>query len=224
MVVQSTSFLTAQDKDLEGLASTAYQKIKDQIVSLEIPPGSLLSENSLGAALGFSRTPIREALRRLQREYLVSILPRRGIVVTEVDLKTQLQLIEFRRGAETRLIGRGAKRATADQRALFVELADDMEAVALKGDLARYVELDTEFDRQIDLAADNRFLTDAMQPVHALVRRFWHMQLGKPGLTPALQQHISVVRAAAASDSDRVNLELEALYSLTEKYLLEQLS
>ncbi len=223
-VIQSTSILTSPNKDLEGLAITAYNAIKDQIVSLEIPPGTLMSENSLGASLGLSRTPIREALRRLEREYLVAILPRRGIVVTEIDLKSQLQLIEFRRGVEIRLIRRGTDRATQDQRAKFAQYADQMEACAEAGDLTQYIALDSAFDREIDLAASNRFLTDAMQPVHALVRRFWHLQLGKPGLIVALKQHIAVVRAAAEGDADMACKALTELYDLSEKYLFDQLS
>lgn len=211
-------------KDQEGLGHSAYVSIRDRIVSLEIEPGSLLSENTLGAALGQSRTPIREALRRLEREYLVTIMPRRGILVTEVDVKTQLQLIEFRRGTETRLIRRGTQRSTESQRQKFADLANQMAQATERGSLTEYIELDNDFDREIDVAAENRFLTDAMKPVHALVRRFWHTQLGKPGLHKALNMHIDVVRAASEGNAEAACDALNTLLNFNEKYLHELLS
>ena len=197
-----------------------YSIIRERIVTLDLPPGSLLSENSLGASLGLSRTPIREAIKRLEREDLVAILPRRGIVVTEVDLKSQLDLLEFRRGIEIRLIRRGAERASPAQRSRIGEIAALAEACAASGDLSQYIAHDTEFDAIIEQAADNRFLTNAMKPVHALVRRFWHTQRGRTALPEALVQHARVIRAAADGAPERVEAELSVLYDQNEQYIL----
>ncbi|TMV08378.1 GntR family transcriptional regulator, partial [Arenibacterium halophilum] len=111
---------------MDPLAAQAYTVLRDRIVLLEIPPGSMISENSLGAELGLSRTPVREALKRLEREYLVSIMPRRGIVVTKVDLQSQIQLLEMRRGIELRLILRAAERASPQQRTAMQALVPGM--------------------------------------------------------------------------------------------------
>lgn len=210
-------------RDLDPFAATAYASIRDRIVRLDLAPGCLISENSLGHELGLSRTPVREALKRLEREYLVSIMPRRGIVVTDVDLRQQIQLMEMRRGIEVRLVVRGVERATPDQQAEFSRLATSMQGFAEDGDLGSYVLLDAQFDAIIETACANRFLSDAMRPVHALIRRYWHTQKGAEALRPALQQHVRIVHAAAAGDPEQARTELLTLCDINEAHLLQQM-
>ncbi|WP_181711273.1 GntR family transcriptional regulator [Roseovarius sp. TE539] len=209
--------------DLDPLAAKAYTTILDRIVRLDLPPGSLISENSLGREMGLSRTPVREALKRLEREYLVSIMPRRGIVVTEVDLRSQIQLLEMRRGLEMRLLLRGAERASDGQRDEMKRLASEMETAAKAGDLESYVRLDAEFDCIIEEACGNRFLTQAMWPVHALVRRYWHTQVGTADLLEALEMHVRVVRAATDGDLDALRQRLTELCDRTQTHILDQM-
>ncbi|WP_417723603.1 GntR family transcriptional regulator [Salipiger sp.] len=216
---------TARDtaRDLDPFASTAYASIRDRIVRLDLPPGSLISENSLGAELGLSRTPVREALKRLEREYLVSIMPRRGIVVTDVDLRQQLQLLDMRRGIEVRIIARGIERATPDQRAEFKRLAEGMQKCAELNDLQGYVDIDAVFDAIIEESCANRFLTDAMRPVHALIRRYWQTQKGSDTLRAALLQHVKVAHAAALGNAEEARSALLDLCEMSEQHLLKQM-
>ncbi len=74
-----------------SLNEEAYRLIEEMIVTLELAPGSVVSEAMLSERIGIGHTPIREALQRLAREHLVQILPRRGVVVTAVDVGHQLQ-------------------------------------------------------------------------------------------------------------------------------------
>lgn len=210
--------------DTENLANAAYVRLRESIIQMELPPGAILSEKVLCASLGFSRTPIREALQRLEREYLVEIRPRRGITVTEVDIPSQLQLLEMRRTIEMRLLIRGTERASEKQRRVMADLATRMEACAAAADWRQYYALDAEFDAQMDQAVANRFLTAAMNPVHALVRRFWRMHQGSDVLAEALRQHAAVVRAASEGDADRVRALLTDLYDLNERFMLSLLS
>ena len=76
----------------QTLSDRAYTHLEELIVTLQLPPGSAVSEGMLSKRLRIGRTPIREALQRLARERLVMILPRRGIVVSEINLKSQLRL------------------------------------------------------------------------------------------------------------------------------------
>src|SRR5690242_3930092 len=99
----------------ESLTERAYRELEERIVTLQLPPGTVVSEGSLSDKLGIGRTPIREALQRLARERLVVIMPRRGIVVAEENIKTQLRLIELRREIERLLAGLAARRATPEQ-------------------------------------------------------------------------------------------------------------
>lgn len=91
------------------LTDRAYRALEEEIVTLRLPPGSVVSEALLSKRLAVGRTPVREALQRLARERLVVILPRRGIVVSEIDVAAHLRLLDVRRELE-RLLARSAAR------------------------------------------------------------------------------------------------------------------
>src|SRR3546814_13290711 len=82
-----------------------YTPLEEMIITLQLAPGSAVSEAGLSELLGIGRTPIREALQRLARERLITILPQRGVLVSEINVGTQLRLLEVRRELE-RLIAR----------------------------------------------------------------------------------------------------------------------
>src|SRR5580693_3266566 len=125
--------LLPNDDDLlqaETLTDKAYRALEEEIVTLRIPPGTVVSEAILSRRLGVGRTPVREALQRLAREWLVVIMPRRGIVVSEIDPVRQLRLLEARREIERLLARSAAKRATSVQRVQFWEIASGMDEAA----------------------------------------------------------------------------------------------
>jgi DNA-binding GntR family transcriptional regulator len=99
-------------------------------VTLRLRPGAAVSEAKLSQALGIGRTPIREALQRLARERLVTILPRRGIIVSEISVKAQLRLLEVRREVERLIVRSAERRASADERGRFAEIEKIFERSA----------------------------------------------------------------------------------------------
>ena len=114
----------------ETLTEKAYRALEEDIVTLRIPPGTVVSEAILSRRLGVGRTPVREALQRLAREWLVVIMPRRGIVVSAIDPVRQLRVLEARREIERFLSRSAAKRATKFQRTQFREIAAGMDEAA----------------------------------------------------------------------------------------------
>ena len=108
-----------------SLTERAYSDLEELIVTLQLAPGSAVSEAELSQRLGIGRTPIREALQRLAREHMVTILPRRGIIVAEINVKSQLRLLEVRREVERLVARSAARRATGAERARFNEIATD---------------------------------------------------------------------------------------------------
>jgi len=94
-VVDSTKRLTLIKADNISLGEKVYAELEEMIATLQFEPGQVLSESELSKMLQVSRTPIGEALQRLAREGLVNILPRRGIVVTEINIADQLKLLEL---------------------------------------------------------------------------------------------------------------------------------
>ena len=102
-----------------SLTEQAYRQIEERIVTLRLEPGEVLSEASLSLELGIGRTPIREALQRLAREGLVNILPRRGILVSDINVRNQLELLAVRREVERLMARLCAVRASQEEKNAF---------------------------------------------------------------------------------------------------------
>ena len=85
----------------QDLSDQARTRLEEMIVSLELPPGSVWSEAELSAQLGIGRTPVREALQRLENEHLVTILPRHGVQVTEINVIAAIAATRAAAGART---------------------------------------------------------------------------------------------------------------------------
>ena len=146
-----------------SLTEQAYRALEEQIVTLKIPPGTVVSEAILGQRLGIGRTPIREALWRLARERLVTIVPHRGIIVSEINVKPQLRLLELRRVVERLVASRAAKRASEAERKRLGEIADGMESAAADND-------DVAFMRDVVAHLDNAWRLTAADIDAALGR------------------------------------------------------
>ena len=184
-----------------SLSDTAHGQIEEMITTLRLTPGQAVSEAYLSSTLGIGRTPVREALQRLARERLVVIHPRQGVVVSEINIKDQLKLLEFRRELE-RLIARvAARRSTADERKAMHEIAESMEKAATNNDEMLFMRLDRKFDALFVKLARNDFLSDAIQPLQGLSRRFWYMNYKSAENMPQTAKlHADVARAIAKGD------------------------
>ncbi len=94
------------------LTDIAYERLEEAIITLKLPPGSIVSELTLSQMFEIGRTPIREAIQRLAREHLMLVLPQRGLLIPELDMPKQLRLIETRREIERLICRSAARRAT----------------------------------------------------------------------------------------------------------------
>lgn len=162
------------DGDLGSLMDAAYKLIEEDIVTLRLEPGSMISESILSKRYNIGRMPIREALQRLAREHLVDIMPRRGVYISKIDIMAQIRLLEVRRELERLLARSAARRATPEQRAKFREIADEMTHAAAPVDDVLFMRKDQEFNLLLLEAARNDFATSAMGLMSGLSRRFWY--------------------------------------------------
>lgn len=186
---------------------------------MQLPPGAAVSEAMLSERLGIGRTPIREALQRLGRERLVTILPRRGVIVSDIDVKRQLRLIELRREVE-RLVARcAARRATPEERARFIELADQFEKSARKNDDITFMRVDRAFNELCLAAARNEFTASAMGLMQALSRRFWYHHYKQAADMPETAKlHADIARGIAAGNEERAALAMDRLLDKIEEF------
>ena len=187
----------------ETLTEKAYRALEEDIVTLRILPGSVVSEAILSRRLGVGRTPVREALQRLAREWLVVIMPRRGIVVSEIDPVRQLRVLEARREIERFLARSAAKRASEVQRVQFQEIAAGMDAAARNADDITFMRLDRQFNLLVLDSAGNEFAAAAMSLMNGLSRRFWYVHYKQAADLPLTARlHATIARAIADGDQD----------------------
>jgi DNA-binding GntR family transcriptional regulator len=196
----------------ETLTERAYRTVEEQIVTLRLKPGHVLSEQMLSATFDIGRTPIREALQRLAREGLISILPRKGILVSDINPRNQLLVLEVRRELERLLSRAGAERGTKEQREQMMEIAQGMERAAKKNDDMAFMRLDREMNALMIEAAHNDYAARSMKLLQGLSRRFWYMHYREAADLPLCARlHANQARAisqgkgeAAARASDKL--------------------
>lgn len=179
----------------------------------------------LAERLGIGRTPIREALQRLAREKLVSILPRRGIVVSEINVGSQLRLLEVRRELERLIARTAARRATAEEREQFREIAKRFEKSARNDDDVAFMRTDREFNSLCSAASHNDFAASAMGLMHSLSRRFWYIHYKQAADMPLTAKlHADIARAIADADEERAARASDRLLDEIEKFTRETVS
>ena len=203
----------------QSLTDRAYAELEEMIVTLKLAPGAAVSEAELASHLGIGRTPIREALQRLARERLVMILPRRGVMVSEINVGRQLRLHEARREIERLIARTAARRATDEQRARFHELARDFEKSARANDDVTFMRTDREFNLLCSSASHNEFAAGAMSLMHGLSRRFWYIHYKQAADMPLTAKlHADIARAIAEKEEERAANASDRLLDVIEEF------
>jgi DNA-binding GntR family transcriptional regulator len=205
------------------LADKAYDLLEQMIVTLELAPGSTVSESELGRRLKLGRTPLREALLRLEEQRLVATLPRRGTVVSDISIVDYLSLLETRRVLDNLVATKAARRSNPEQRAEFERIAGAMETAAKKGELEAFMLLDGEFDRLLEEAARSAFAVRALLPLHTHCRRFWYRYRHTGDLPRAAGLHADLMRAVVRGDEEGAGDASDELVAYLEEFAREAL-
>jgi DNA-binding GntR family transcriptional regulator len=214
--VGKASVRSASGGSEPALADKARARLEELIVTLKLAPGSFWSEQQLSETIGIGRTPVREALQRLQSDYLVRILPRLGAQVTEINVSQQLLLLELRRVLERQIAGDAARRAMPEEREELLRMADALEALA-DADVLKYLRYHYDIKKYIADCARNPFVASAIAPLHAMSRRFYFLHYRKAHDLPvAACHHADVIRAIALGEEARAVAASDALMDYVE--------
>ena len=190
--------------DARSLSDQAYYRIRELIVTLELAPGSPVSEKELMERLALGRTPIREALQALARECLVEVYPRRGMFVSGVDVRDLAGLSEVRLTLEPRGARLAAERATDADRATIAVLLTELDHVRDKPDERALIDLDQRIHRHIYECTHNPFLAATLNEYYVLTLRIWFLALDRvTRLEDAVREHRELLRAIRAGNADR---------------------
>lgn len=187
-----------------SLFERAYTHLRDMVVTLEIPPGAPINEEQLSKELDLGRTPIREAIKRLEAEGLVAIYPRRGTFATKVDIADHALITDVRRVLEGHAAQRAAERATAADREALAELIESIRSRHSSAD--ELMQLDTTIHREVYRCTYNPFLAATLHQYYNLALRIWYLFLDRlPDMTSHLDEHIPLLEAIANGEAERAH-------------------
>ncbi|EXU61945.1 GntR family transcriptional regulator [Streptomyces sp. DSM 41524] len=188
-----------------SLAERAYRAIRDRLVMLEIRPGAPINEDQLAQSLGVGRTPVREALKRLQYERLITTYPRRGTFATDVNITDLAHISEVRQELEPLAAALAARRATAADRAtLTAALRELAGADSPQRDAAELMRLDLQVHRAIYAATHNPYLEDTLVRHDNLATRIWCLFIDRlSDMAGHVGEHGPLIEAVVAGDADK---------------------
>ena len=170
-----------------SLAERAYVHLREEIIGVRLAPGTLLREDDLIQRLGIGRTPVREAVQRLQRDGFVTVLPRRGTLVSEISITDLAAIYEVRKQLESWASRLAAERATAADHGEARALMDDLEALTAHDDYATLLTVDRGIHRFVYRTTKNPFLAETLDQYQNLSLRILHVAMQRyPPLTPRL--------------------------------------
>jgi DNA-binding GntR family transcriptional regulator len=177
----------ASDDAWPSLAKRAYIRLREQIITTELPPGTLLREEDLMQRIGVGRTPIREAIQWLTRDGFVTVMPRRGTLVTEVNITDLAAIYEVRAHLESWEAGLAAERATEADRVEALGLMRELQELTDRDGFQALLALDRRVHRFVYRCSKNPFLIDTIDQYQNLSLRILHVAMARyPALTSSL--------------------------------------
>lgn len=167
-----TSEFSIQMNEYLPLRDVVFNTLRQAILKGELKPGERLMELTLAERLGVSRTPIREAMRKLELEGLVVMIPRRGAQVANITEKDLNDVLEVRIVLENMAIEKACKRMTEEQMDKLVKAAGEFEDTMADGNLVHLAEADVAFHEIIYQASDNRRLIQVLNNLREQIYRY----------------------------------------------------
>ncbi|MDO6730783.1 GntR family transcriptional regulator [Marinovum sp. 2_MG-2023] len=206
----------------ESRSSAVYLDIEEKIVTLVIAPGRLVTEQNLCDLSGYGRTPVREAVQKLERDMLVSVMPRRGILIEPIDAQRAIKSLDVRRRLEPFLTERAVRNADDTERWRFGQLAERIEESGAAGDTHAFMALDRELNNRVAQAARHDIACRVVFPLHAISRRIGYLLARETNAGPgnAVDTHSRMARALAAGDTEAALKALDETFETSQSTAL----
>jgi DNA-binding GntR family transcriptional regulator len=207
------------------LVEEATQALRDAILSGRLTSGTRLRQTELAARLAISRTPIREALGRLQQEGLVEILPAAGVRVAVLDLEEAAELYDVREVLDGLAARLAARRASAPALAALEKLLARMTRSLDRGDANQWFPAHVAFHDAIFRAAGNARLQAMSSVVRLSIQHFHPLLLRTANRLPdALREHRAIFEAIAARDDAEAERRARAHIAGAKEIVLKELA
>ncbi|MEW6184024.1 MAG: GntR family transcriptional regulator [Bacillota bacterium] len=185
------------------LREVVFESLREAIIKGVMKPGERIMEVQLAEELGVSRTPVREAIRKLELEGLVVMLPRRGAYVAGISVKDIADVFEVRAALEALAAGLAAERITDEELENLERSLVEITEVSDSRDIGAVVDRDTRFHDIIYRASRNAWLLQIITHLQDQLQRFRMTTLSRPGRTrEAVEEHKKIVEAISERNSE----------------------
>ena len=196
-------------------AEQAYELLEHRLVTLELAPGSIVSEGLLIDLVGLGRTPVREAMQRLAHQDLIRVMPRKGLLIAPIDQADMLQLLEVRKPLERLIVRLAALNARDEQRSALSAIARSLSFA--HDSFGDFLDLDRELDQLLDECAGNAFASAAVAPLRTHCRRFWYSYRHRLQLSDAIAAHSTMIRLIARRDYNGAQKAADGVITVLER-------
>ncbi|MCR5029982.1 MAG: GntR family transcriptional regulator [Selenomonadaceae bacterium] len=205
----------------QPLREVVCETLRDAVRRGVLQPGERLMEIQLAEELGVSRTPVREAIRKLEMEGYVIMMPRRGTYVADLSIRDVNEVFEIRTSLESLASGLAAERITEDELEKLQRLLVEIGAHIKNGDMESIVRTDTEFHDLLYQASRNKRLVGIISNLREQLTRFRTTSMSYPGrLKATLEEHRNIVEAIAQGDEKAARKAAEHHMEKSEQTLL----
>ncbi len=157
------------------LRELVYEEIKNKILRGDIPPGTRMMEEEIAENIGVSRTPIREAIRQLEKEGLVTLKPRKGAYVSDIIKKDMIEILEVRENMEGLAAAFAAERMTPEAIRELEVVSEKFKVAVMQGNTEDMIKYDTDFHHKVVQGANNKILTKMVEQLQEMVLRFRYL-------------------------------------------------
>ena len=198
-----TQNIQLEMNDYLPLRDVVFQTLRQAILRGKLEPGERLMELHLADMLGVSRTPVREAIRKLELEGLVITIPRKGAVVAQITRTDLEDVLEVRCALEELAVRKACRNMTAQQLAALREAASRFEQEIAAGDLMESAQADVDFHEMISDATGNRRLIQILNNIRSQVYRYRLENLKNKASHPDLiREHTRLIEALERHDEE----------------------
>ena len=179
------------------LRDVVFNTLRDAILTGKLVPGERLMENQLAEKLGVSRTPVREALRMLELENLVELVPRRGAQVLDMSEKDIVNILEVRSALEGLATSVACKKMSKEDLQQLKNMEVDFEKAVADNDVEHFVDIDEDFHDLIFAATENDKLISIFRNLRIQLYRYRMAQAknNETSMSTIVAHHRSIIRA-----------------------------
>ena len=201
------------------LREIVYEQLKRQILTGRITPGTRMMEVELADEMGVSRTPVREAIRKLEKEGLVTIEPRRGAYASDISVKDMVDTLEVREDLEGLAAALAAERMTEEQIDELVKITEGYSEAILNSDTEKIIHYDEKFHKHIVSCSGNKTLIQLSEIVQELALRFryiYYDDFSRYENMPV--EHRQIIAAITSGDADTARMSSDSHVKKLKEY------